>query len=148
MKSCKTDKTFGEKLEGITYIDRVGAYIIVIRDGALATTKAPKGHYLPGGGIKNGESHAECIMREAKEETGYDVKVGRYLCSADKYWKNGEKGYFHPIQYYYAGELLDKTGESNEWDTEFAWLPIGDIEEKMVVDAQIWAVNKLLNANE
>lgn len=147
MKTYKTDRTFGEKLKGIEYKDRVGAYIIIIKDGALAATKAPKGYYLPGGGIKDGESHLECIAREAKEEAGYEVKVVSYLCLADKYWKNGEKGYFHPVQYYYVGELLGKNGEPQEHDTEFAWLPIEEIEEKMVVDAQIWAVNKLLKTN-
>ena len=141
-----TDKTFGEKLPDITYTDRVGAYLIVIRDGRLATTKAPKGHYLPGGGIKPGESHIDCIIREAREETGYEVRVGEYLCCADKYWKNGDKGYFHPVQYYYAGDLLEKTGESEENDTHFEWLPLSMLEKSMVVDAQIWAVKKYIKS--
>ncbi|MBE6988031.1 MAG: NUDIX domain-containing protein [Ruminococcaceae bacterium] len=141
-----TDKTFGEKLLDITYTDRVGAYLIVIRDGRLATTKAPKGHYLPGGGIMAGESHIDCIIREAREETGYEVRVDEYLCCADKYWKNGDKGYFHPVQYYYAGDLLEKTGESQENDTHFEWLPLSMLEKSMVVDAQIWAVRKYLKS--
>lgn len=144
----KTDypiiKTFGQKLEGIKYTDRTGAYLIVVRDGRLATTKAPKGHYLPGGGIREGESHNCCIVREAREETGYEVRVDSYLCSADKYWKNGDKGYFHPVQHYYIGDLLEKTGESMEDDTCFQWLDLSELEEKMVVDAQIWAVRKSL----
>ncbi|MBR5265545.1 MAG: NUDIX domain-containing protein [Clostridia bacterium] len=140
------DITFGEKLDGIAYTDRVGAYLIVIRDGRLATTKAPKGHYLPGGGIMDGESHISCIIREAREETGYEVTVGDYLCCAEKYWKNGEKGYFHPVQYYYSGDLGEKLGESQEWDTHFEWLDLDMLEKSMVVDAQIWAVKMYINS--
>ena len=139
-------KTFGQKLPDIIYTDREGAYLIVIRDGKLATTKAPKGHYLPGGGIMENESHHDCIIREAREETGFEVMVGEYLCTADKYWKNSDKGYFHPIQHYYAGDLGEKLGESEENDTHFEWLDLSQLDEKMVVDVQIWAVKKYLKS--
>ncbi|WP_269457609.1 NUDIX hydrolase [Auraticoccus monumenti] len=34
---------------------------------------------LPGGGVEYGESLEEAVVREVKEETGYDVTVGRPL---------------------------------------------------------------------
>ena len=36
---------------------------------------------LPGGGIEPGETEAECIRREIKEETNLDVRVGKLLLS-------------------------------------------------------------------
>lgn len=34
---------------------------------------------LPGGGIEPGESEEECVIREAREETGLDVNIERLL---------------------------------------------------------------------
>jgi 8-oxo-dGTP pyrophosphatase MutT (NUDIX family) len=36
--------------------------------------------WLPGGGPEPGETEAECVAREVKEETNLDVSVGRLLC--------------------------------------------------------------------
>lgn len=33
----------------------------------------------PGGGVSFGETVEECLIREFKEETGYDIKVGNFL---------------------------------------------------------------------
>jgi len=34
---------------------------------------------LPGGGLEKGETPWECIIREAKEETGLDVEISRLM---------------------------------------------------------------------
>jgi 8-oxo-dGTP diphosphatase len=34
---------------------------------------------IPGGGLENGESEEECVMREMREETNLEVKVERLL---------------------------------------------------------------------
>ena len=135
-----TDKTFGSKIDGITYIERQGAYLIAVCDGKLATVRTPKGYFLLGGGIEGNETHIQCIRRECLEESGYAVTVGQYICSADTYKLHYRLGYFHPIQYYYQGEILDKIAEPKEMDHVFEWLPIEDVDSKMYVEQQIWAV--------
>lgn len=135
-----TDKTFGSRIDGITYIERQGAYLIAVCDGKLATVRTPKGYLLLGGGIEDKETHVECIRRECLEESGYAVSVGEYICSADTYKLHYRLGYFHPIQYYYQGKILDKVAEPTEADHVFEWLPLEDLERKMYVEQQIWAV--------
>ena len=60
------------------------AVIIVVRDGArlLAIRRAPgvprPGYWCPpGGGIEPGESAADAVVREAREETGLAVRAVR-----------------------------------------------------------------------
>lgn len=56
-------KIFGKK-EDVNYIDREGAYIIPISNGKVGVVETEKGYFLLGGGLKDGESHSECIERE------------------------------------------------------------------------------------
>lgn len=142
-----TDKTFGNKMDGITYTDRQGAYLVAVSDGKLATVRTPKGYFLLGGGIEEKETHVECIRRECLEESGYAVSIENYICSADTYKLHYRFGYFHPIQYYYQGEILDKIAEPTEMDHVFEWLPLEDIDSKMYVEQQIWAVKYYIQNN-
>lgn len=139
------DKTFGEKIPNVQYNDREGAYLIVIQKGKAATVRTPKGHFLIGGGIKDGETHIQCIERESLEEIGYHTVVQQYICSAEMYVQHETLGYFHPIQHYYAGELTGKPLASAESDHVFEWISLNEIEEKMFVKAQSWALKYYLS---
>lgn len=57
-------KVFGNK-ENVKYADREGAYIIPYRDNRVGVIKTPKGYFLLGGGLKNGESHAVVLKESA-----------------------------------------------------------------------------------
>ena len=52
---------------------------VIEKDGKLLLIYTNQGDYkFPGGGYKNSENAAECIVREMLEETGYQVeKVGK-----------------------------------------------------------------------
>lgn len=41
---------------------------------------------LPGGHVKIGETTADGLVREYKEETGADIKVGKLLWTEDCFW--------------------------------------------------------------
>ena len=55
---------------------------LVFRDGKLLITQRPEGGHLaglwefPGGKREPGETFAECLRRELREELGIDVEVG------------------------------------------------------------------------
>jgi 8-oxo-dGTP diphosphatase len=59
------------------YDTRLGAYVVVVRDGdlLLALWNERKRWTLPGGGVELHESPEEAAVREAREETGYDVEL-------------------------------------------------------------------------
>ena len=134
-------KIFGTK-ENATYQDREGAYIIPIKDNKIGVIKTPKGYFLLGGGIDEGESHEEALKRECLEEAGYIANIGQKLCSAEAYTKHPSVGHFHPLQTYYIGELTEKVQEPIESDHEFMWMEYDQIKGKMFAEMQNWAIEQ------
>ena len=132
--------TLGKPIEGVSYYNRIGAYLICIENNKLAVVRDPKGYFLPGGGIDDRESLEECVKRECLEETGYFVYVDKHICSAEAFLLHPNVGYFHPIQHYYSGRLIEKVCEPTEDDHTFEWISVDDIESKMYLEIQGQAV--------
>ena len=70
------------------------------------------------------------------------VEVKDKICSAETYCKHEEIGYFHPIQTYYMGELIEKVSLPMEKDHVFLWVEYGEIKGKMFLEMQNWALEQ------
>ena len=75
-------KVFGQK-ENVKYRDRKGAYLIPINGEEVGIVETPKGFFFLGGGIDDGETETECIIRECMEDAGFQVKITEKVCSAE-----------------------------------------------------------------
>lgn len=137
----KMHKVFGQK-EETAYIDRRGAYLIPIQNGQIGVVQTDKGYFLLGGGLDHDESDEACIERECMEEAGYRVSVKNKIGSAEAYYKAPKIGYFHPIQTYYAGELIEKICEPTEEDHTFIWINYEDLRGRMYMEMQNWAIEE------
>lgn len=133
-------KVFGKK-EHTIYTDRPGAYLIPLCDDLIGIVKTDKGYFLLGGGKEPGETDHECIIRECLEETGYQASVERYLGSAETYTIHSRIGYFHPIQAYYLGRLLEKKQQPVEQNHELLWYSYEEIKGKMFSEMQNWILD-------
>lgn len=135
-------RVFGAPRPGVEYRDRPGAYGIAF-DGqgcAAVVCCEGKGYFLLGGGIDPGESEAECIRREALEETGYTVAVGEKVCVGEEFTVTRQGEPFHPIGHVYLIQLGEKTSEPVETDHYLTWLPVEEFQKRTFLRFQSWAM--------
>ena len=137
------ERVFGTPQPGVEYRNRPGAYGIAF-DGqgrAAVVSCGQYGYFLLGGGIKPGESEAECIQREALEETGYAVTVGEKVCSSEGYITTRQTGEpIHPIQQIYLIELGERVAQPQEDDHILTWVPVEEFCRDTYLEFQAWSM--------
>jgi len=88
-----------------THHPRVRVAAIVVRDDALLLVqheKAGRRYWLlPGGGVDYGETLAEALVREVREETGLDVRVGDLVLVHDSLPPDRHR---HIVNVYFTAE--------------------------------------------
>lgn len=142
------EKVFGEKLNGVSYIDRSGVYGIVINvEGKIATIKTPTGYFLPGGGIKSGETHKQCLEREFIEEMGHEVAIEKYIGKSSLYHISKTNHYLHGIGYFYMVNLKSMTNKKIEEDHELIWIEPDECVKVLFLEHQAWSVLEALKFN-
>ncbi|MDX1690626.1 MAG: NUDIX domain-containing protein [Acidimicrobiia bacterium] len=120
---------------------RNSAKAVIVSDGRLLVQRNespsdPEGHWmlLPGGGQRPGETLHDTLVREVREETGYDVEVGPLLWLREYVGRNHEFAHFnaeeHQIEYMFAATVVGGDGrpsEADRWQVDVVWLPAEDI---------------------
>lgn len=138
-------QTFGEQLADQVYQPRRGAYAIIFKEGKIATMKAPQGYFLPGGGIEAGEDFEAALKREAIEELGWEITVGKQICEARQFYYSAFKDKYIENQATFF--LAEHTGGETEAKTEpnhdLAWLTPDEAKEKLFHRHQAWAVKQI-----
>lgn len=84
---------------------------------------------LAKGKLDPGESLIATAVREIKEETGYDIRLGKLIGKTVYPVKNTTK-----VVYYWTGEVTGGEFEPNDEVDEIRWLPIADAMELMSYD--------------
>ncbi len=116
---------------------------VCIRKGRvlLCKAKGAKPTYLPGGHIEFGETGAEALVREVKEETGFAAKAGKMLGAVENSFLQHGKRHCE-INLVYAFELeeggMDPDGlcAQEDW-IEFVWWPVERIDEAELLPADM-----------
>ena len=134
-------KVFSEKAP-VPYYDRKGAYLIPVKDNKIAVIKTPKGLFFLGGGIENGETDEACIRCECLEESGVEVTIGEKIGSAETFTTHPRLGPFHPIQTYYAGEILKQVQAPLEKDHTLLFGSFQELDGKLFAEMQNWALQE------
>ena len=104
-------------------IVREAVRVIIIKNDKVALVKSLKeNHYkFPGGGIEDGESHIDTLIRETKEETGLIIKLNSikecgFIHEIRKSIYNDDA--FEQKSYYYFAEVEDQVSEQELSDKE------------------------------
>jgi 8-oxo-dGTP diphosphatase len=140
--------TFGKKEEGKEYIWRPAVYCIMFdsQKDKMAIIQTSDGKYfLPGGGIENNETHEECLKREALEEMGMDIEIGRFLGSARRYfYSTNEYKYYLSEGYFYLCDKGLEISKPTEEDNFLKWIEPTQAIKNLFHEHQSWAVNEAL----
>lgn len=137
---------FGTPEHGRDYPDRPAAFVIVERDGLIATVRVEltSGRVrldLPGGGIDPGETAAQAAARECGEEAGLRVSVGEPFERADHYFVNEKDSAVNTRGTFFVGRLESEDPTLKiEDDHALVWMDPYDAVRSLHRDAHAWAV--------
>lgn len=129
------------ELAGIETISRG----VCVCDGRLLLCRAKGGSttYLPGGHIEFGETGREALVREMVEETGLEVKTGRFLGVVENSFMQHGKPHAE-INLVYEMTLADPSAAvaaKEDW-IEFLWCPLAELEGARLLPAVFNALAK------
>ena len=123
---------------------------ICLRNGRVllqTTTGEDRSFAFPGGHVSFGETNEQTLIREFREETGLDIRVGELKWVAEIFFPWGEKT-CHQICLYYLVEVQDESVtaegkfigreqlEGRNFDLEFHWVPIEQVKKLEVYPVQ------------
>jgi 8-oxo-dGTP diphosphatase len=128
---------------------RIRAAVLIWRDGEVLLVRHEKGGHsywlVTGGGVDQGETMVEAGARELREETGYDIEVGRLVLLCEAIDPN--PGGRHIVNAVYSGTVrggelsvgIDKALRDAKWmpvdslTTMLMYPPIG-VELRAVIE--------------
>lgn len=107
---------------------RQRAGVIIIKDDAILLLHRFKNgaeyYTIPGGGVEPGETLEAAAIREAKEETGLDVTLGREL------WRYGNRNVYFAVNAF-RGELHlggpERMRQSSTNRYQLEWVPLANL---------------------
>ena len=132
---------------------------ICLRNGRVllqTTTGEDRSFAFPGGHVSFGETNEQTLIREFREETGLDIRVGELKWVAEIFFPWGEKT-CHQICLYYLVEVQDESVtaegkfigreqlEGRNFDLEFHWIPIEQVKKLEVYPVQAAALLEKLD---
>jgi len=107
---------------------REGSRAIVVRDGKILLTHELNSGWwlLPGGGLEEGETPEECVIREVEEETGYIVRpVRRFLFMNEYYEEYRYSGFLFVCEVTGKGQM-NLTEVEKKRGVQPEWIPLQD----------------------
>ena len=123
---------------------RIRSAAILIQNNSLALMERHRGdrHYFsfPGGGVDEGETPEQAVVREAHEELGVEVKVIRL---AAEVWLNGKQQFFFLVEQTGgtfgtgAGEEFASDRDPARGTYEPMWMPLAQVTAQNVLPKQV-----------
>lgn len=134
---------FGKKISGKDYILRPGVHGLIRRaDDLVAVVFTPDGYFLLGGGLQRGESLRGALQREAREECGCTLRIGRRIGVADEFvFAEKERTHFQKRFTFLAASIVTQDASvATETDHLLRWMSIDEAIRSLAHESHQWAV--------
>ncbi|QNP72705.1 NUDIX hydrolase [Streptomyces roseirectus] len=131
---------------------RTAAYAVIVQDDRilLARFRAPTGGgswIMPGGGVEHGEDPYDTVVRELREETGYEVEVTALLGAVSRHAPVPRRGLRRPADHHglaliyeakvTGGELRPEENGSTDLAAWHALADLPDLRTGGIVEAAV-----------
>ncbi|MCH8519925.1 MAG: NUDIX hydrolase [Nanoarchaeota archaeon] len=136
---------------------RVSATAIIEHDDSILLIKdgrSNQGFEFPGGGIELGQSPQEALLREIKEETGYQIneEMRVVFVSNENYYHAQRDEYYCGISLFFICSLKSTIQGEQELDSEdeieeVVWVKKNELEESMIADFHKEAFREYMKNN-
>lgn len=113
------------ELNDMYFSYRVGG--VLIKDNKILLTRGGNDYSLPGGHVQIGESSNFTIVREFKEETGYDIETVNVISTFENFFSLNNKP-VHQVCIFYKVKMIDDnqvlSPNPDTNDTELVWVEL------------------------
>lgn len=125
---------------------RPSAYAILRNDrGEFAVVRSREGIFLPGGGMDEGETLHETVLRETLEECGLAIRIGSWTTTAIQFaWSETEQIYFEKRSTFVDATVVSPDTSRIEPDHEVLWVDADRACELLTHESHGWAVRAAL----
>jgi 8-oxo-dGTP diphosphatase len=133
---------FGQRVPGASYVQRPSVYA-VIRDGLghVALVRTAQGVFLPGGGIEADETPEQALLREVREECGFDIRLLSRLGDAVQLvYAQAEVAYFEKASTFFAAIVERHQSVPSERDHEVLWVASSEAALLVSHESHRWAL--------
>lgn len=123
---------------------RISVKAVIVKDERiLLTRKTDKNgdfYLVPGGGQEHGETLAQTLVREVREETGFAATAGDLIFVRDYIGANHEfaatSSHFHQVELYFSASVSDaapvEASQPDVGQVGVEWLPLTEVIHRRV----------------
>lgn len=138
---------FGKKIPDVEYVERPTVLAIIADKHSRFVFVQHHGKYfLPGGGVEAGESLEEALLREVREELGWEVEIGGELVRAGEYFRtpSGTR-YVHNQNVFYEVRVVGSADSDIPPEHEPVWLTIDEVRGRTFHESHVWACRQSIH---
>ena len=146
MSDCSDAPRFGRASPDRATVIRPSAYALLFdAEGRIALVDTPQGLLLLGGGIDDGESPEQTVVREAREEVGLTLGVGAWRRRAvETIWSPRELKQFEKRSVFVDATIAGPSVAPIETDHFLRWLDPGEAMNRLWHESHRWAIGEWL----
>jgi ADP-ribose pyrophosphatase YjhB (NUDIX family) len=153
MKNPNQLKFLNANLEEVPYDGseitwRVSAYALIIQNNQLllAKNRLEQFYDVLGGGVAIGETIEETLVREALEEGGANIAIGKLQFSAMDWFYHRKGKFYQTLLFYYDAELIGEPSDPSDPNIEWTgFVPLEEVGLKFKLAAPPEAVECIKN---